>query len=409
MKQWIDHALLLGITISLVLLLISIPCGAASTDILIEKSGTVMSWTDAHIDNNLVATYVSTNSPPAVRVYFMNGTLYKSVPLSNDHVDLDSLSFSDGRVYFTEHHRDDATYWQNETVYQYTLATGERKVLYTTEGFGERVTKIAASGDHVVLLGGNDNRVILYTLSTGESRTIFTARNSVYSFAIDGDRIMWGSERADKGSGREIHTYTISTGTDSIIPESKSEKTLGYGDISGENVVWVMLAKDPDYINGVPVGGVSYDIRLTNLVSGRTQSIERSDTAPITNPFISGDTIAWVKKPNVDYNNSDIGTIRTYNITTGTFGNFAANVDAISDFDNGVVLWSRLEPVSFWVTPISGKIPEVTTSTLSQTTPQVPTTVQKPTTSQKSPVDPIMIISAIAAGAVGYTSLKKKH
>jgi hypothetical protein len=220
---------------------------------------------------------------------------------------------------------------------------------------------------------------------------------------------MWGCERVDKGPGREIHVYTISTGSDSIIPESRSAKTLGYGDISGENVAWVMSAKDPD-INDVP-GGVSYDMKLTNIVSGKTESVERSDTAPVTVPFISGDTIAWVKKLNVDYNNyySDTGIIRTYNITTGTFGDIAANVSGISDFDNGVVLWSRMEPVSFWVTPLSGKIPEVISPTLSQTAPQVPTTVQKTTTSQKSPVDPVVIVSAFTAGVAGYAILHKRQ
>lgn len=394
----------------LVLVLICPSFGSGtSTDILIEKSGTVMSWTDAHIDNNLVAIYVSTDSPPAIRVYFMNGTLYKSVPLSGNTVNLESLAFSDCRVYFTEHNRDDIIYQQNETVYQYTLATGERRKLYT--GFdGERITKIASSGDHVVLRGGSGERsLILHTLSTGSNQIIFTSRNWITDVNVDGDHIMWGCERVDKGPGREIHVYTISTGTDYVIPESRSVNTDGYGDISGDNVVWVMRAKDPYYINGVPVGGVSYDMKLMNLGSGTTQSIERSDTSPITVPFISGDTVAWVKKPTLDYNNSDTGIIRTYNLTTGKFADFAANVDAISDFDHGVVLWSRLDPVSFWVTPLSGDIPEMTLATPVSTAGKVFTTVPQSTASQKSPVDPGLAVAVLAAGGTAYSILHRKR
>ena len=403
MKRHMNRALFSLFLILILILICPTPGFGSSTDILIEKNGTVMSWTDARIDNNLVATYVSTNSPPAIRVYFTNGTFYKSIPLTNEKSGLESLEIADGRVYYAES-------GDPETVYQYNLATSEKQVIYTTEGPQQKVTKIVASGNHVVLRGGTDDqKLILHTLSTSFNQIIFTSRDWILDVDIDGDRIVWGCNRVDGEPGREIHVYTISTGKDYTIPESKSVKTYGYGDISGDNVVWVMSAKDPDYINGVPVTVESYDMKLTNIVSDKTQSVEQSDTAPMTVPFISGDTIAWVKKPNVDYNNSDTGTIRTYNIKTGALIDFAANVDGISDFDNDVVLWSRLKPVSFWVTPISGKIPEVTTSTLSQTTPQVPTTVQKPTTSQKSPVDPIMIISAIAAGAVGYTSLKKKH
>jgi hypothetical protein len=393
---------------SLLLILIFIficptPGFGSSTDILIEKNGTLMSWTDARIDNNLVATYVSTNSPQAIRVYFTNGIFYKNIPLTNEKSRLESLEIADDRVYY-------AASGDPETVYQYNLATSEKKAIYTTDGSQQKVTKIVASGDHVVLRGGTDDqKLILHTLSTGTSQVIFTSRDWILDVDIDGDRITWGCNRVDGEPGREIHVYTISTGKDTIIPESKSVKTYGYGSISGNNVIWVMSAKDPDYINGVPVTSVSYDMKLTNIASGKTQSIEQSDTAPMTVPFISGDTVAWVKKPNVDYDNSDIGTIRTYNITAGTFGDFASDVDYISDFNSGVILWGRLHPVSFWVTPISGKIPEVTSPTLSQTTPQVPTTVQKPTTSQKSPVDPIMIVSAIAAGAVGYTILKRKR
>jgi len=407
-----------------------LPCCAASADILIQKSGGLMSWTDAHIDNNLVAAYVDTAIPSEIRIYTADGKMYATIPLTNSTSRLESLEISGSRVYYTEY--DNAITWtdRKETVYEYNLDTQKKRVLYTTGSIadqlakngeeivknggqvnGERITKIVANGDHVVLRGGIDDRkLILLTLPTGSSQVIFSSRDWIHGLAIDGDRIMWGCERVDKKPGREIHVYTISTGNDYIIPESISEKTYGYGDLSGDNVVWATGAKEPEYINGVPVlGNSGYNMQLTNLDSGRTQSIEQSDTAPITVPFISGDTIAWVKKPRVDYNNSDIGTIRTYNITTGTFGDFASDVDYISDFDTGVILWGRLHPVSFWVTPLSGKIPEVTSSPLSQTASQSPAAIQKTTSSQKSPVDPGLAVAVLAVGATGYIILKKRR
>ncbi|MCK9581066.1 MAG: hypothetical protein M0Q92_11570 [Methanoregula sp.] len=369
-----------------------------------------MDWTDAHIDNNIIATYVSSSSPPAIKVYHTDGTFFKSVPLTSQTTDLDALEISDGRVYYTEYDKSETTYWRNETVYEFDLSTGEKRVIYVTNGPQQRVTKIVADGDHVVMRGGVDEtKLILYTRSTGSFSTIVTTHNSIHGLAIEGDRILWGGNRVDREPGREIHIYTISTGEDSIIPESKSVQTGGYGDLSGDYAVWEMRAKEPYYIKGVPVGGESYDIRLTNLVSGKTRSIEISYTAPLIVPHISGNTIVWVKKPRVDYNNTDIGTIRVYDIGTGTFSDHASEVDGISDFDKGRVVWNKFRPASFWLTTVSEEnlpgISSVTTEvkTETQSSPQ-----QNPT-SAESPVGPVTIVSSLMAGIAGCALLKKKR
>ena len=414
----------LGITALLV------PCWAASADVKVPLQGSIMNPGLVATDGQLIATYINTDTPPVVHIYTLDGKPYASLPLTNSTSGISCLAISGSRVYYTE--SDSAIVWtdRRETVYEYNLDTRQKRALYSTQSFSdllaknadqilknggqvdqERVTMIAASGDHVVLRGGsNDRELILHTLSTGSNNVIFTSRDWIHGLAIDGDRIMWGCERVDKEPGREIHVYTISAGKDSIIPESKSAKTYGYGDISGDNVVWAMSAKDPHPVNGVPVTSAeSYDMKLTNVVSGKTQSVEQSDTAPITVPFISGDTVAWVKMPKVDYNTSDTGTIRLYNIKTGTFSDLATHVSGISDFANGVVLWSRMEPVSFWVTPVSGKIPDVTSTIPAQTTNQVSTTIPQSTTSRKSPVDPGLAVAVLAAGSIGYALLHRKH
>ena len=410
MKRQTNHVFVLSLFILVFILICPAHGSGTSTDILIEKNGTVMSWTDAHIDNNLVATYVSTDSPPAIRVYFMNETLYKSVPLSSNNVDLDSLAFSDGRIYFTEHNRDDVIYRQNETV-----CTGpplqpgrERNCIPALTANVLRRSPPAGimSCCAEVLLSG--------ALSCIRSRSV-----PAKSFSHPTTGLLMSILMAIMSCG-DVSGWTRGPGGRSMCTRSPRDQILlsrradrqrpsGIGDISGENVAWVMSAKDRN-INDVP-GGISYDMELTNIVSGKTESVERSDTAPVTVPFISGDTIVWVKKPNVDYNNyySDTGIIRTYNITTGTFGDIAANVSAISDFDNGVVLWSRLDSVSFWVTPLSGKIPEGAIATSAPAAGFATTIVPQHAASQKSPVDPGLIIAVPAAGGTGYALLHRRQ
>jgi len=397
------------IVMGFILLMVSIltPVSAASTDIKIPTSGSVMYPGFVVTDGHLIATAASGSTD--LKLYNTDGSFYKSVSVTNDQRQFDDLELFDGHLYFSLYDPAEPGYFRNETVYGYNLATGEKQLIYVTDGPQQRVTKIVADGDHVVMRGGvNDRKLILYTKSTGSVTTLFTSRDWIHGLAIDGNRIMWGCE-VDKGAGREIHVYTISTGTDYIIPESKSENTYGYGDISGDNVVWAMRAKDPDYINGVPVGGVSYDMRLTNLVSGRTQSVDRSDTAPLTVPFISGDTIAYLKQPSVDYNNTDTGVIRTYNIRTGSFKEFGSKIAFITDVKGDLLIWGWFSPMSFFATTLNGTLPTVTPATPVQSTTQIPGTVQQAATTPGSPVDPVAIVSALATGVAGYAVMNRRR
>lgn len=388
-------------------LLISAPGTAASQDILLYQEGSMMDWADAHIDNNLIAAFVSSSSPPAIKIFYSNGSFYKLIPLSRETTRLDSLEISDGHVYYTEYDTTEPGYLRNETVFEFNLLNGEKRAIYTTDGPQHRITKIAADGDNIVLRGGsNDQVLILYNRSSKTSRNIFTSYSAIHGLTIDGDRILWGCERTDKEPGREIHVYTISTAKDSIIPESKSIRTWGYGDISGDRVVWNMAAGEPDTSLGYPslvnAGG---DIRLTNLSTGKTQSIEILNT-PET-PFISVDTIVYLKKPEIDYNNSDTGTVRVYDISTGSFSDIASEVAGISDFDNGLVLWHKLKPMTFWVTPVSGKNTATGSSaTTAETGIQVP--AMQNTSPPKSPVGMIVIVLAVTVGIVVYIILKRK-
>jgi len=285
----------------------------------------------------------------------------------------------------------------------------EKRVLYITPvvtRVQQKITKIVADGNHIVLRkeGGGYN-LILHTISDDTDRIIFTSQSMIHGIAIDGDRILWGCERTDKEPGREIHIYTISTGEDYVIPESKSIRTWGYGDISGDRVIWEMAAKEPDTSQGYPslvnAGG---DIRLTNLSTGKTRSIEILNT-PST-PYISGNTVVYVKKPEINYNNSDTGTIRVYDIATGKLSDVASEVAAISDFDNGLVVWNRLKPMSFWLTPVSGKSPSETSPTTAATGTQR-STQQNPTPAE-SPVETVFIVLAVTIGVTVFIVLKKK-
>jgi len=383
------------------------PCLAESSDIRIPMQTLLTANTYVCVDDNLVATYVSGFSPPAIKVYDADGTLHKSIPLTNDTMDLESLGISDDRVFYTEY--DTSELWASRTkiVYEFDMATEEKRIIYTASFINNvepRITKIVSDGKHAILCeecGGYD--LILIDLSSGNHQVIFTSRDMIHALAIDGDRIMWGCERADREPGREIHVYTISTSEDYIIPESKSIGTWGYGDISGDLVVWSKTAEEPDISLGYPslttAGG---DIRLTDLTTGNTISLEILNAPSF--PYISGDTVVYVKKPKTDYNNADTGTIRIYDIETGEFSDVASEVAGISDFDKGLILWHRYTPRSYWISSVSGTI-----LTHTQSGTQIPGAIPQNPSAQESPVGPITIVSALITGIAGYALLKKNR
>ena len=185
------------------------PCLAESSDIRIPMQVSITDQAFAVVDDNLVATYVARSGSPAIRVYNPDGTLYRSITLTNDTMDLESLGISDGRIYYTEYDTSEPWVSRTKTVYEFDLATREIRIIYTA-GFinyvQQRITKIVGDGDHVVLCeecGGYD--LILHTLSTGTNQIIFTSRSMIQGLAIDNGRIVWGCERTDREPGREIH------------------------------------------------------------------------------------------------------------------------------------------------------------------------------------------------------------
>lgn len=393
-----------------ILLMVSIltPVSAASTDIKIPTSGSVMYPGFVVTDGHLIATAASGSTD--LKLYNTDGSFYKSVSVTNDQRQYDALTLSEGSLYYSLYDPAEPGYFRNETVYEYNLTTGEKRLIYVTDGPQQQVTKIVAYGDHVVMRGGvNDRKLILYTKSTGSVTTIFTSHDWIEGLAIDGDRIMWGCDRVDKEPGREIHVYTISKGTDYIIPESKSIKTWGYGDISGDRVVWDIATNDPNTSTGHPdLISAGDTIQLTNLSTGKTTAIE-SIGAPDT-PFISGDMIVYLKQPSVDYNNTDTGMIRTYNIRTGSFNEFGSKIAFITDVKGDLLIWGRFSPMSFFATTLNGTLPTVTQATSVQSTTQIPGTAkQAATTPPGSPVDPVAIVPALATGVAGYAVMKKRQ
>lgn len=376
-----------------------IPCLAEPSDICIPMQASATAQAHMCIDDNLVATYVSGSNPSAIRVYNTDMTLYRSISLTNDTMNIESLEITDGRVYYTEYDTTKFYESRTKTVYEYDMATENRRIIYSTGFYNNiesRVTDIVGDGKHVVLRedsGGDD--LILHTLSTGTNNKIFRSKDKIQGLAIDGDRIVWGCDRTDREPGREVHVYTISTGEDYIIPESMSIRTWGWSDISGDEVVWSRSAEEPDISSGYPslvtAGG---EIMLTNLSTGMTCSLETL-SAPSA-PYISGNTVIYVKKPKVDYDNPDNGTIRVYDIGTGIFSEIASDVAGITDFDNGLALWHRYSPRSDWLTAISGTIPAVTS------------TAPTETETQASPANPFMAIVALTTGIACYVTVLRR-
>ncbi|EHQ35513.1 hypothetical protein Metlim_1407 [Methanoplanus limicola DSM 2279] len=407
-----NHFCLLS-ALSVIFCLFSVvPCYATPTDIEIPIQASITSKVFVCTDDNLVATYIGKSCPPEIKVFYPDGTHYKTIQLSNETSDLEYLQISDDRLYYTEYDRSVIWTSRTKTVYEYNMTTNKKSVIYSAGFYNNvepRIVKIAAHEDYVIIyeeFGGS--AIILHKLSTGTNRTIFTSNKMIHGLSIDGDRIMWGCERTDGEPGREIHVYNISSGRDYIIPESRSIKTWGYGDISEDYVVWSRTAEEPDTSCGHPsLLTAGCEILLTDLNSGDTTVVEEINT--ISTPYISGDQIAYLKKPELDFENTDTGLIRIYDLKKEAFTNAGSDVAGISDFDGEMLLWYRFHPASHWMTAISGNIPDVTDQKSIQDNQEALEKAQNIRSQHESPIDFPVIISALIIDIVYLVSANKRE
>ena len=396
------------ITILFACIVIIVPCQAASPDIQISQQVP-----------ETIAGYISTDGTfilfqsekmgPEILVYTAEGILSEKIPLSTETSKLDALAISGGRIYYSEYRSSEPAYWRNETVYEFSLTTGKKRTIYATTAPQQRITRIASDGDHVVLrTGSNEQFIILHTLSNNSNRLIFTSRDSIHDLDISGDHIVWGCERGDREPGREIHVYTISTGTDYIIPESKSDKTYGTVDISGNRVTWTMALHAPYWEEDGKYHGMrGSDIRIIDLDTNITQSVEKNEG--YSKSFISGKNVVYMKRPASDSNEIVPATIRYYNVLTGTASDLKNHVLNIDDFKGDLVIWDGEPRLSFFATTLNGTLPTDVSSEITQSTTPIPSVVPQKSSTPDSPVDPVVIVSALMCGVAGYALLKKSE
>jgi len=397
------------IAILIACMVIIIPCEAASSDIRISQQVPETIAGRISTDGTFVI-FQSDTLGPEISVYTADGILFEKIPLSTDTSKLESLELSEGRVFYSEYETSEPWYSRNQTVYTYTLSTKEKQRLFTipfVPNVQQTITRIVADGENIVLQNeGGGSRLILHTYSTKTDQIIFTSHDWIYDLAIDGDRIVWGCERTDKEPGREIHIYTISQGTDYIIPESKSDKTYGTVDISGNRVTWTMALHSPYWeVEGKYHGMRGSDVRITDLDTGITKSVEKNEG--YSKSFISGNNVVYMKRPPNDSNELVPATIRCYNILTETARDLKNNVLNIDDFKGDLVIWDGDPRLSFFVTSLSGNVPVATSSASAPSVSEIPDTTPQNTTVPESPVDPMVIASALTAGVTGYLVFNK--
>ncbi|MCK9581301.1 MAG: hypothetical protein M0Q92_12760 [Methanoregula sp.] len=399
------------ITILIACIVIIIPCEAASSDIRISQQVPDTISGRISTDGTFII-FQSDSLGPEIYVYSSDGILFEKIPLSTDTSELESLELSEGTIYYSEYDISEPWYSRNQTVYTYTLSTKERQKVFTipfVPNVQQKITRIVADGGNIVFQNeGGGNSLVLQTLPTKTPKVIFNSHDWIYDLAIDGDRIVWGCERTDKEPGREIHVYTIPTGTDYIIPESKSDRTYGTVDISGNKVTWTMalhapyLEEDGDYH-----GMRGSDIRITDLDTHITQSVEKNEG--YSKSFISGNYIVYLKRPANDSNEIVPATIRCYNILTETASDLKNNVLNIDDFKGDLLIWSGEPRLSFFATSLSGNVPVATSSVSAPGISENRETMPQNSPNPASPINPMIIASSLTIGIAGYFIFNKRR
>ncbi len=330
------------LTIAFLLSLAAAPCTAGSGDVFIAPAGSISEISLAAFDGEYVA--VARHTQQAIDVFTIGGEPFISIPLAGNTSHATTLAVSGGSVYWYE---------TNGDLYRYDIATGTQSLLYRIDdAWGSRIVRIVADCDHLAWNEGqNGGTLKVHTLSTGNTDVILSS-DQIYSLAIDGDRVLYGCKRTDGGAGREIHVHSIGAKEDSVIPESRSEGTWGYGDISGDLAVWTRTNPEDE-----PFSVLSgADVMLTDPASASTVPVYHLDT--IADACISDGTIVWVEREsNADMN----GTLCAYDIDTGVSRPLITGVYGLYDIREGYVLWLSKTPYAYQVTRIAPDAPAATT------------------------------------------------
>ncbi len=335
------------LAIAFLLSLAAAPCTAGSGDVFIAPAGSISELSSAGLDGEYVA--VARRTQQAIDVFTVDGEPFTSIPLAGNTSYATALAVSDGSVYWYEANNRH----EYGDLYRYDIATGTQSLLYRIDdAWNSRIVRIVADGDHLVWdEGQNGGTLKVHTLSTGNTDVIFS-NDQIYGLAIDGDRVLFGCKRTDGGTGREIHVYSIGAKEDSVIPESRSEGTWGYGDLSGDLAVWTRT--DPEEEPFSVLSGA--EIMLTDLASASTVPVYHLDT--IADACISDGAIVWVEREsNTDMN----GTLLAYDIETGVSRPLITGVYGLNDVRKGYVLWLSKTPYAYQVTQVAGDAPAATT------------------------------------------------
>ncbi|MDN7025852.1 hypothetical protein FGU65_13340 [Methanoculleus sp. FWC-SCC1] len=374
------------LTIAFLLSLAAAPCTAGSGDVFIAPAGSISELSFAAFDGEYVA--VARHTQQAIDVFTIDGEPFTSIPLAGNTSHATTLAVSNGSVYWYETN-DRHEYGD---LYRYDIAAGTQSLLYRIDdAWGSRIVRIVADCDHLAWDEGlNGGTLKVHTLSTGNTDVILS-NDQIYSLAIDGDRVLFGCKRTDGGTGREIHVYSIGAKEDSVIPESRSEGTWGYGDISGDLAVWTRT--DPEEEPFSVLSGA--DVMLTDPASASTVPVYHLDT--IADACISDGTIVWVEREsNADMN----GTLCAYDIDTGVSRPLITGVYGLYDIREGYVLWSSKTPYAYQVTQIAPDAPAATT-------PAQPETAGTPPRS--TPLTPGTALLALLAAALGLAVRRRRR
>ena len=217
-------------------------------------------------------------------------------------------------------------------LWYHNLATGAHKRLPVTGGVDPEIDGTRACYER-------DNRIYVYSFSTGKEGAVSPANGSASSCDISGMVVVWQDHR--NGSGADIYAYDLAASAETRLTTDPADQLAPR--VDGNRVVW------HDQRNGT----ANTDIYSYDLVAGAETRVTEADGVQWF-ADVSGDRVVWMDQRDGDRNTEvylyDLASGVETRVTNepGWSGNPAISGNRIvyqdNDAGNDDLYWRRITP-----------------------------------------------------------------